>query len=222
MSLSSRAAAPVAAERNARQSPLEVARQALAHDHLLGRGGCAARLARPRHEAHDLAPAQLIKGCPAGNLVHPRPGAIGVFERVPGAISLDKGFLRQIGRQLVVSHHATEIGINLRVMSGIQALDKRPSASSVVAHSRSLSGEREPISLSCGCDGRSSPAVTRYRSSKSSHERGPAATPVAIRSLARVSSNSAATCSGVMGLTGSPVPIRDRRSRATAGGSPVP
>ena len=73
-------------------------------------------LAGPRHEAHDLAPPQLVERRPAGDLVQPGAGAVVVLERVEGAERLDEGFLGQVGRQFVVAQHAREIGIDLRMM----------------------------------------------------------------------------------------------------------
>ena len=70
---------------------LEVAGKSEAQDLVLGARGAAARLAGPRHEAHDLAPAQLVERGATCDLVQPGARSVVVLERVEGAVRLDEG-----------------------------------------------------------------------------------------------------------------------------------
>ena len=111
---------------------------------VLGRRCRAVRLAGPREEADDLAPADLVERDAVGDLVQPRAGVLGLLERVVVLVRLDERVLGQVGGELGVAHHAQEVGVDLAVVLGEQRLDERRGLVVVprAAHRRRLAAER--------------------------------------------------------------------------------
>ena len=109
-----------------RQGALHVARQVGVHDQVLGGGRRPVRLAGPREEADDLAPADLVEGHAVGDLVEPGAGVLRLLERLVVLVGLDEGVLGQVRGELGLAEHAQEVGVDLAVVLGEQGLDEDP------------------------------------------------------------------------------------------------
>ena len=120
---------------------LHVARQVGVHDEVLGRRRGPARLAGPREEPDDLAPADLVERDPMGDLVEPGAGVLGLLERLVVLVGLDERVLGQVGGELRLAQHPQQVGVDLAVVLGEQRLDE-DAGLVVIPHAAHRAGSR--------------------------------------------------------------------------------
>ena len=112
-----------------RASALHVARQVRVHHEALGRRRGAVRLAGPREEPDDLAPADLVERDAVRDLVEPGAGVLGLLERLVVLVRLDERVLGQVRGQLGLTEHPQQVGVDLAVVLGEERLDEAPASS---------------------------------------------------------------------------------------------
>ena len=100
-------------------------RRRVHHEVLGGRRG-APRLAGPRQEPDDLAPADLVERDAVGDLVQPRPRVLRLLEGVVVLVRLDERVLGHVGGDLRVAHHPQEVGVDLAAGAWRTASRRRP------------------------------------------------------------------------------------------------